>query len=221
MAEFSLGVVGHIDRHDMITALADTVKPDLVEVDDGTLGAAANHLVVIQTLYKRTPNAWLVVLEDDAVVSDTLRVQVSAALDACPSLVASFYCGTGYPMQYQADFETAVTNDVCWLIHRQLRHAVAYAISPLVSKPVMICVERLSREQWAPDDAISSWLMRNNEMVAYSNPSLVDHRDGPTVQDYRMHLGRPVTPGRKRPRVAYKVGTRDTWTDSSVIVRPR
>jgi hypothetical protein len=219
--DYQIGVVAHVKRQKQMNHLSETIHPELIEPDDGTLGAGGNHLATLMALRRKNPAAWAVVLEDDAQPVDGFREQVNAALQVAPSDVVSFYIGTGYPAQYQGAFTEALKMDVCWLLHPQLRHGVAYAISPGVQRALMIRMEKLISQRYAPDDAIGRWCMENRTPVAYTNPSLVDHEDGPTVVDYRYHLGHVSSPGRNRPRKAHKVGTRVTWSDSSVIVGAR
>ena len=218
--DYLVGVVAHQDRADDLAELR-ALQPAVIEVDDGTLGCGGNHLATLRALQKRVdPYTWAVVLEDDAVPVKGFGEQIYAALNVAPTRIVSLYCGSGYPAQYQRLFTEAIQTheDACWLLHPQLRHAVGYAIHPSIIRPVTVGMETAIAKRYAPDDAISHWAMRNRETVGYTNPSLVDHKDGPTVIDYRMHLGRPTVPGRKRPRKAHRVGTRGTWTDSSVIV---
>ena len=217
--DYLVGVVAHKDREDDMQELRD-LQPAIISPDDGTLGCAGNHLSVLLALQKRLdPHTWAVVLEDDAVPVKGFHEQLYAALSVAPTRIVSLYCGTGYPAQYQRLFAEAVQTDACWLIHPQLRHAVGYAIHPSIIRPVTVGVETMIAKRYAVDDAISHWAMRNREPVGYTNPSLVDHKDGPTVIDYRMHLGHAAPAGRNRPRKAHKVGTRGQWTDSCVTVK--
>ena len=222
MTAYQIGIVGHTARQEYVDALTEALHPEFVSVDDGTLGASGNHLKVLKTLYEMNPAAWIIILEDDAQPVDGLRDQIVQCLAVAPAKLISFYAGTGYPAQYQQYFTDAITDnpDVCWLLHAQLRHGVAYGIHPLVAKAVLIRVEELVAKKYAPDDAISWWATRSGEMIGYTNPSLVDHRDLPTVVDYRFHIGHVTGTGRNRPRHAYRVGTRETWDSGSVPVGP-
>lgn len=221
MGDFVVGVVAYESRSAQRERLSTQVSPEIVNVDDGTLGAGGNHLAVLRALYARNEPGWLVVLEDDAQPVDGFRDQLGMALSVAPTRLASLYMGTGYPAQYQQKFIDSAQEDVCWLLHKQLRHAVGYAVHASIARGLLIRLEKLVSQRWAADDAISKWAVENREMVSYANPSLVDHEDGKTVIDYRMHLGYYQAPGRNRPRKAYKVGTRVTWDDTSVIVGPK
>lgn len=219
----AVGIAAHTSRMEWVDELSAQVKPDSVVWDDGTAGAGLNHLAVLTNLYQQMPDAWLVVLEDDSLPVERFRDQMSQALAVAPTKIVSFYLGTGYPAQYQQRFTDVLNHpgwQPCWILHRQLRHGVAYAIHPDVSLLAISHMQRLIARNFAPDDALGAFASQNGEPVAYSNPSLVDHRDAGTVVDVRMHLGHPTAPGRKRPRRAHRVGTRSTWHDTHVVVWP-
>lgn len=219
---YQLGVVAHVERQYQIDNLSADLEPEVIEVDDGSRGVGGNHIDTLKALRRKDPDTWLVVMEDDAQPVPYFHEQVADALRVAPTPIVSFYCGSGYPAQYQALFTEAIQTheEACWLLHPQLRHGVCYAIHPMISRAVIIRMEKLITQQYAPDDAITKWALENRTEVAYSNPSLVNHEDGPTVIDYRMHLGHVGAAGRKRPRKAHRVGTRLTWNDNSVAVRP-
>lgn len=222
MSAYAIGIVAHVDRHNDAEALAAATGAQIVSEDDGTLGAGGNHVKVLKELYETTGADWLVVLEDDSIPVEGFREQLQMVLAVAPVNVVSLYCGTGYPFQYQALFETAIANnpEACWLIHAQLRHGVAYCVRRNIARGLLIRMEDLVQKRYAPDDAITWWAMRSKEPVGYTNPSIVDHKDDSTVIDTRMHVGHPTTPGRKLPRKAYGVGPRLVWTADWTPVRP-
>lgn len=222
MTDFHIGVVAHPKREKWVCELDEQKIPDYVSWDQDGAGAGMNHLRTLRAMRQRWQTGWLVVLEDDCQPVPGLREQLDMALDAAPSPIVSLYCGTGYPAQYQRAFSDTINDcpDVPWLMHKQLRHAVGYALHTEITRAAMPFIEKCIMGRFAPDDAISGFALGNGIMVAYTNPSLVDHRDVDTVIDVRMHLGHPQAPGRKRPRKAYKVGTRLTWEDKCVNVGP-
>lgn len=217
-----LGVVGHTHRLPQIEELSAAVNPDAVLIDDGVLGVAGNHAQTLACLSRRAdPDDWLVVLEDDAVPAQPFRETVAELLALAPTRIVSFYLGTGYPAQYQRRIADAVAADTSWIVAERLLHAVGYAIAPAFAPSIVGAMtenaRRPSRGRWAPDDLISEWVIAHGEYVAYSNPSIVQHRDEESVIATRMHLGQP-TYGRKRPRQAHRFGSRLTWDDSSVTL---
>lgn len=215
MANYTLGIVAHVARQEQIEKLRLEVNPDLVEVDDGTYGVMGNHVLTLEKLYsngRRTGQEWLVILEDDAQPVAGFHRQMSAALDVAPSRLVSFYNGTGHPAARQAQFaQFAARQDVCWIMHRMMRHAVAYAVhADMVELGLVDWMIDMERKRWAPDDAIGKFARMHSELVSYTNPSLCDHEDGQPVIKSRTSLGIPMI-SRRRPRKAHWLGTRMTW----------
>lgn len=223
MANYTLGIVAYVERQEQIAKLRDELYPDLIEVDDGTFGVMGNHCLTLEKLYqsgRRSGQEWLVVLEDDAQPIDGFHRQLSAALDVAPSPVVSLYNGSGYPGQRQGAFyEATLREDVCWIQHRSMRHAVGYAIHMgAIEMGLLDAMIEYQRRRWPPDDAMSVWCKRQGELVSYTNPSLVQHEDGPPTLKTRTNRGIATMNIRRRPRKAHWVGTRFVWTDSSVTI---
>lgn len=219
MASYTLGVVAYVTRQKQIEYLRNEVYPDLIEVDDGTFGVTGNHNLTLAKLYeygRRCGCEWLVVLEDDAQPVPGFHRQLSAALDVAPSPIVSLYNGSGHPAHRQAAFaDLAKRQDVHWIIHRDLRHAVGYALHMEVIELGLIDhMIEMDRQRWAPDDAITKFARRWEKPVAYANPSIVDHEDGPATVKRRTSKGIPMI-SRRRPRKAHWVGTRLVWDKTS------
>lgn len=215
MANYTLGVVAHVERQEQIEYLRERVYPDLIEVDDGTYGVMGNHCLTIEKLYengRRSGQEWLVVLEDDAQPVEGFHRQVSAALDVSPSSIVSFYSGTGHPAQRQAQFAELHSHpELHWILWKNLRHAVAYALHvEVIEWGLVDHMLKMERNRWSPDDAISEFAKHHGMPVAYTNPSLVDHEDGQPMVKGRTSKGMPYI-GRRRPRKAHWVGTRMVW----------
>lgn len=215
MSNYCLGVVAHVERQEGIAYLSRLAKPDVIIPDDGSAGVTANHLAVITNLYqtaRHTGQEWIVVLEDDALLCDDFHGQLSDVLYCAPSPIVSLYNGTGYPAQYQRQFkEITDAHEACFILHRHLRHAVAYAIHRNAFELGLIeMMAAKSRMGWPPDDAISAWCRRYARDVAYTNPSIVDHRDEKTVIKQRRGLFGPAF-ARNRPRHAHWFSTRPSY----------
>lgn len=222
MANYTLGVVGHVERSEQIARLTDQLSPDIIEVDDGSLGVAGNHALVLGLSYRnarRCGQEWVVVLEDDVLPVVGFHHQASAALDVAPSLIVSLYSGTGHPANFQAGFaELSKREDVCWILHRNMRHAIAYALhTSMFEYGVIETMTEAARTKWAPDDALSRFARKTRIEVCSSNPSLVDHEDGPTVIKGRTSMGMAMN-ARRRPRKAHWCGTRMRWSDTSIHI---
>lgn len=220
-ATFSLGVVGHPRRAELIEQLSEAIDPDVVCIDDTGIGVGANHLRAMKMAYGHAAEhyrTWVVILEDDAVVVDDFRETVGEALRFAPTDMVSFYLGINHPIQFQWNFSNAVKEKVCWIKHPAMRHAVGYAVkADLVGE-----LEAFSRpyigKNWAPDDVMSQYAAATDRLVSYTNPSIVDHRDLPSVITCRTHMGVPVD---KLPlaRKAHRFGVPANWDGSFVSVK--
>lgn len=216
MANYVLGVVGHVDRRVQRQRLEGQINPDVVVTDDGTLGVTGNHLAVLRDCVWQASAGganWVVVLEDDALPVAGFHQQLSAALDVAPSEVVSLYYGTGYPAQRQHQFRSmSHRQDLCWILHPHMRHAVAYALHvDCFRNGLLDTFNTYAQVEYPPDDAIGKWALRHSTPIAYANPSLVDHEDGASVIKTRRHLGIVTPNARRRPRHAHWVGTRLAW----------
>lgn len=204
----SWAVVGHEQRLLEATALAKSVGGALA-LDDGTLGAGANH-VRAWDLTTARDSAWAAVLEDDAEPVPLFTTQAEAALTAAPEPVVSFYLGQTRPVRWQDRIaRAAALADEAgshWLTSTHTIHAVAIALHTEV------------REDWLdwahscalpPDERMAAWCIARDHHVAYSWPSLVNHKDGSTLVKHTS-TGNTTT-----PRKAWRTGTRHTWTPAA------
>lgn len=218
---YTLAIVTHTAREEMFNELCEQVKPDVTSIDDGYRGPGKNHLNAINQAYGHAVEhyrQWVVVLEDDAVPIPDFRAELNRCLPHAPSPLVSLYLGTGYPAQYQARFQEAVQQDVPWIIHPHMRHAVGYCLNTQIVDSARKTVSPMVDKNWAPDDALSLYSKKAGILVSYTNPSLVDHRDTETViKSGRTHMGMPVF-GRKKPRKAHRFGKPTEWNDSYTAV---
>lgn len=214
MTDFAIGVVGHVDRRDSIDRIAAIAKPVEVSIDNGKLGCPGNHARTLAATV--SAGQWAVVLEDDAILEPDFRDQLEAALAVAPARIVSLYLGTGYPMHWQARITKALEPDTSWVLCERLLHAVGYAIHPDIAAALAGWMSTNPRGPgMAPDDAISMWAAAHQELVAYTNPSIIDHADEATVILVRKMQGTMV-PNRKMPRKAHNFGRRLTWDDTAV-----
>lgn len=203
----NVGVVAHVDREGAARRLAATVGADFISVDrGGVLGCEGNHAAVQRHL-AGLPGEWSVVLEDDAVPVDGFADQVAAALEVAPAPVVSLYLGRQRPPQYQRRIEIvcglADKVGANWLTSPRMLHAVGYAIRTDLL-PTLLEFDC----DLPADERIGACFGD----VCYVWPSLVDHADGPSVTAHPD--GQPRSPGRR----AWRVGSRDVWTSSTVVL---
>ena len=201
-------MVAHTSRAGHAKALAQQVKADFISFDNGLLGCDGNHNTVQHHL-ANLPSTWSLVLEDDAVPVESFRTQLEAALPMAPSPIVSLYYGRKRPPHWQTRMAKALQIaegcDASWIVASRLLHAVGYAIR------TELLPSLLDHDSDLPSDQhISNWAIRYGHLVSYTVPSLVDHADWPTIVDHPD--GDRRTPG----RTAWKAGTREHWSTSTV-----
>ena len=213
MTTYTLGIVAHVNRRDMANQLANQVEAAYISFDDGTLGFG-NHRRVWQLVADEHKD-WAVVLEDDAMPVAGFTQQLTAALHNAPTPIVSLYLGNDdrTPPNITAAVAKAKACDAAYILGRQVRHAVALAIKTEHVASMLTYVDR--RRYFPIDDAINGWHARQmtHTLVTYTAPSLVDHKDGPSVIE-RHRDGLP----RNTPRKAIHVGTRRNWTTGTVTI---
>ena len=205
---FALGIVAHRDRLATAEKLAALTEADYMSVDEGNLGAGTNHRIVWRALLDAGAT-WSVVLEDDAVPVDGFREQLAQALAVAPAPIVSAYLGRQRPPQHQPRIasatEQADAQGASFILADHVLHAVALAIR------TELVADMLANLRVMPiDQAIGVWARKRHHRVAYTWPSLVDHADTPTLINHPDGKDRP--PG----RVAWGVGTRQSWLSASV-----
>lgn len=200
----NIGIVAHTSRVDQALALAETVGAQFISVDDGTLGCTANHYTVWQHLSMQH-GEFSIVLEDDAIPIADFHVQLTQALMVAPAPIVSLYLGRLWPPNWQQRIQQALQPNTTWIIGSALLHAVGVVIrTDLI--PDMLTHRS---PKTAIDQRITAWARERGHQVAYTNPSLVDHADQPTLADHPDR--QPRQPG----RIAWNVGTRDNWDDTA------
>jgi hypothetical protein len=197
-------IVGDYRRERMASQLYCTVDADYMSMDNGKLGCRGNHLQAWQW-HADHPTEWSVTLEDDALPVENFLDQVGAALAVAPTPIVSLYLGRGsvgdtYTAAHLRRAEHIGAN---WLVGAGPHHAVALALR---SELVESMIDGVQRSRLAIDHAMSAWARRSGHQTAYCVPSLVDHRDTPSL----------VSRYRRAPRVAWRVGTRKEWNDSAM-----
>lgn len=216
----TVGIVAHVAREEHAWQLADTVDAESITYDDGTLGCLGNHLRVWRK-YENHPQDWIVVLEDDAVPCPQFRAQLAAALAAAPAPIVSLYLGTGYPTHWQDSIRQVTMladhADTAWILARHLLHAVGVAIRVEMLPGMLAHIHQASRARvdrsvlpLPIDEAITEWAQDRDHSIAYTWPSLVDHADEGTLAAHQDGATRT------EPRRAWRHGTRDHWSPSSV-----
>lgn len=207
----SIAIVAHPIRLGMARELADRVIAEAITVDNAGRGPGINHLRAWGWLNDSDSGDWAVVLEDDAVPVGDFRNQLNAALAIAPADIVSLYLGRGRPPQYQRWIAQAISpldTDPHWLIAAHMFHAVGYAVRRHLIEDLLQGVAPLVGKL-PIDEAVSKWAQEANHLVAYTRPSLVNHRD--TVSLALHQDGQPRT----ELRVAWICGERRSWSRHS------
>lgn len=178
-----------------------------LSMDNGALGCEGNHRKVWSWLAGKH-STWSVVLEDDAVPVEGFRNQLEQALTHTPAPIVSLYLGRGLPVHYQPKIDLARHNanavNACYLTSPVLLHAVGVAVRTALLSSVLF-------DNGQPiDDAWTAWIASQSLQVAYTWPSLVDHRDEETLVEH------PDGVERIQHRKAWWCHTRDEWTGKTV-----
>ena len=206
-----VGVVAHTLRADQARQLAKTVNANFLSIDDGSLGCDDNHEAVQAHLAALT-STWSVILEDDAQPVPGFRQQLVEALPLSPSPIVSMYLGKCRPpwaqRHVQSAIEAADLENADWIIGTHLLHGVGYAIRTELLPSLMHYPTPLPVDQH-----ITRWAQAFGHTIAYTWPSLVDHKDQPTIVNHPD--GHPRPPG----RVAWKTSPHESWTTRSVTLR--
>ena len=206
----NVAVVAHVQRQNQAMHTAGLTNANYVTVDDGSLGCDRNHRVAWE--WHATHRAdWAVVLEDDAIPVTPFKTQLHQALSVVPASIVSLYLGKLRPPHWQTKIAAVIREadetDAHWILCDHLLHGVGVAIR---QELVDLMLDEL--EPIPVDEAISIWAQHAGHVIAYTWPSLIDHADTQTLVSHRDNHYR--APG----RVAWRAGTRNTWSDRSVSV---
>lgn len=169
-------IVAHPDRHNWAGELAARLEA-WISLDSERLGAGANHRRALQ---HGLGYGWdhIVVLEDDAVLTDDYEDSLGRAIEQRPDQIIGLYVGRQRPHAkavanavMQADMQGA-----SWLTHHGLLWGVATVWPRALAEAWLI-----EPESGVWDSHVRRWCRREGHEVAYTWPSLVDHRDEPSV----------------------------------------
>lgn len=162
--------------------LATEVDAEVVQIDDGGYGERVNHQETLRRLAE-TGADWLVMLEDDAIPCQGFHAVLDGCLDDSPGDIVSLYLGTGrwagtvpsiHEPKVIAAVDQADANDSRWILADACWHAVGLAARECIAGQLL---EHLTGDRSPTDEAITHWLQATGRQIAYTHPSLVDHRD--------------------------------------------
>lgn len=201
----SYAIVGHKERAHAAHKLSAQLGGARIALDNGEYGQGRNHDRA-WAMAAETDSEYCVVLEDDAEPIPNFLEQVHKALTVAPAPIISLYLGTSRPPQYQQAIERALTHNACFITAGQLLHHVAVAIR---TNLVADMLKGVGAHTTPADYRIGAWAQHQGHRIAYTNPSLVEHGDAPTLIQHA-----DMQP-RLEPRRAWVTGCRDVWTSDT------
>lgn len=205
----------------MAEELARKVRADHVQYDiydPFSNGPAMNHMRALRWHQENPSNSgYAVVLEDDALPVDGFLDQLGMVLDAAPTDYVGLYLGTGYPVQWQHILRKEVNPfgaDPNFLVLPEVLNMVGYAVSyPLIER--LADYLQTGAAYMGPDRSATRYVRDLDLPVAYTRPSIINHRDGEPAVKSRFD-GQE----RNRPRIAWKFGAREQWSNAFHLVEP-
>jgi hypothetical protein len=160
------------------------------------------------------PSHWMVV-QDDAVIPRDLVAGVEKALEYVPVAPLCLYAGRVRPFrQLVQHMVNQTTGGTSWLSMNQLHWGVGI-VMPV--ELIDACVEWGDARPEIPnyDRRISRWCQHERLTVYYPWPSLVDHRDSPSLVPGRGSSGR-----RAHRFIGADVSVLDRRWDGTVVSMP-
>lgn len=169
-------IVAHHTRLAMAEKLAEHLGRVHIILDTEGRGAFLSHKMALNMAAELDER--VIIMEDDAIPVVDFHARAQQWFDRFPNELISFYLGTGRPPHWQP-----VINDILrergdrdYIELAALLHGVCYSIP---ANKVRRVIERVRGTQ--ADFAISAAWGRG---TIYPVESLVEHRDGPSVEKH-------------------------------------
>lgn len=161
-------IMAHHSRIGYLYSIYEQLEDPAIVLDSGYFGVWGNAK---RAWNKIDPDSdYGIVIQDDAILCDGFTKKAEQFLTEHNGQIISFYYG----------------NETKWVkpqyFDAPLFHAVALAI-PTKLIPEMIAYCDTRHEVYGDDMKIKRWLISKNLTCRYSNPSLVQHRDIPSIID--------------------------------------
>lgn len=194
--KLSASIMAHPDRADLVRHLCDDLDRAVPVAWDDEGPPSGNTDRGWRTARRgwelADPDAdFHLLIQDDAAPCADLLAGLEQALEHVPAdAVVSAYLGQGGAIgpRWQRITAEAGQRDASWVVSAQLGWGVAI-ILPAKLIPEML--DRADRSVGTPDDMrVAGWIKRRRGEVWYCWPSLVDHRDVPSLTKHRSRLRR-------------------------------
>jgi hypothetical protein len=184
----SVAIMAHPKRAAFVPELEHALdRPATVVWDDG---ANSRWGTGRRALLAYDPDATHhLVIQDDAVIPRDLAAGVEAALPHVPGDVpVCLYVGKVRPYREMVTEYVARAASASWLVMDRLNWGVAIVLPTNVIDEVVAYCDTLSIPNY--DSRVSAWFEANGTPVWYPWPSLVDHRESPSLVPGRGASGR-------------------------------
>lgn len=180
--------MAHPRRADFIPELEAALdRPATVVWDDGSnsrWGTGRRALLA----YNPAATHHLV-LQDDAVIPRDLAAGLEAALGHAPQDVpVCLYVGKVRPYREMVAEYVGRAQDASWLVMDRLNWGVAVVLPTSIIDELVAYCDTLTIPNY--DSRMSKWFEAKGVPVWYPWPSLVDHRESPSLVPGRGHSGR-------------------------------
>lgn len=198
-------VVGHKDRASMADNLAEELDA-YISLDMGDLGSNANHDLAWRLASRDAE--WSAVIEDDVELSANFHQHVQDAVANIPSDgVLSLYAGYPRPakLKVKRAIDKALDEGSSFLKHNSLMWGPAVLMPSHLVSSMLEFVPAANQLQY--DQRFSYWTSRKRIPVYYTVPSLVEHKDEPSL-----------IWGDRPPRKAWVFGEPTSWNNRYVNI---
>ena len=208
----------------MATKLAEQAGTECISWDNSNLGCERNHLQAWEYL-RSSPEPFVCILEDDAVLCADFRHQLNQVLAAAPTPLVGLYLGRGRPDQWQLPISSVIAQEACFIRSPVMLNGVAYAVRTELLAHMLRSVSRtLTRTHMELPEAVTRWTSQSSHLTgvmprpfSYCRPSIVQHRDvTPVIQVW----DRPDGQERTEQRTAWMFAPRLSW-ESTYVDLPR
>jgi len=190
----SFSIMAHPDRaehvHRILAAMGDVEVPIASDNEGSPSGNADRVWRNARAAWlMHEPDAdWHVLLQDDAVLCRDFAAGMNEALRHVQGpAVVSPYLGNGrtVPTRWETLAATADARGATWIRTSKLMWGVSIAIPTLLISDM---IKHADTRAGVPDDMrVAGWAEKNGIDVWYTWPSLVDHRQVPSLTKHRAH----------------------------------
>lgn len=193
MITLSASIMAHVNRYTEVCELTARLDRDVSIVTDHIQPPSGNG----DRIWANARLAWQaydalathhVLIQDDAIVCGDFLAGLERALEHVPDdAIVSPYLGQGrnVPARWTALANQATAAGARWARTDKLMWGVCI-VMPTKLIPEMI--QFADRKAGMPDDMrVSAYASRTGREVWYTWPSLVDHRQGPSLTKHRAH----------------------------------